>query len=92
MFPKARGPHASDYHVLSPRFAGPYQVRAVVTPITYLLDLPPNTAWNTSKVFSASWLRPYHAQPSSSNAVPDPADELVPFEPRLVDTENLFEP
>ena len=53
-FPKARGPRASDYHVLSPRFAGPHQVRAVVTPVTYLLDLPPNTAWNTSKVFNAS--------------------------------------
>ena len=92
MFPKARVPRASDYHVLSPRFAGPYQVRAVVTPVTYLLDLPPNTAWNTSKVFNASWLRPYHQAPISSNHVPDPDTELVPFDPSLVDTNNLFEP
>ena len=33
-----------------------------------------------------------HATPVSSNDVPIPDDELVPFDPRLVDTENLFEP
>ena len=46
-FPKARGPRASDYHVLSPRFAGPYQVRVFVTLVTCLLDFSLNTAWNT---------------------------------------------
>ena len=60
--------------------------------MTYLLDLPPNTAWNTSRVFNASWLRPYHQTPVSSTDVPNPDDDLVPFDPRLVDTENLFEP
>ena len=72
IFPKARGSSAGDYHVLSPRFAGPCQVRVIVTHVTYLLCLPPNTAWNTSKGFTASWFRPYHAAPPPATMSPAP--------------------
>ena len=56
------------------------------------LDLPHDTAWNTFKVSSARWLRPYHTALVSGNAVPDPDDELVSFVSHLVDTEKLFTP
>ena len=35
---------------------------------------------------------PLPRRPASSNKVPDPDDKLVPFDPCLVDSDNLFEP
>lgn len=60
---------------LSSKYAGPFEIVKVISPVAYQLQLPVGT--NVHNVFHASLLRPYHADTTGTRQPVAPAPLLV---------------
>ena len=60
---------------LAPKYAGPFEVTRVISPVAYELKLPPGT--NVHNVFHASLLREYYEDVTGKRQVPAPPAVLV---------------
>ena len=60
---------------LAPKYAGPFEVTRVISPVAYELKLPQGT--NVHNVFHASLLREYHEDTTGTRKAPAPPAVLV---------------